>query len=362
MTDKLHKLACSKIVPGEVVEEGLVVGEAARDSLLAGPPAQPRQPIMANFEDIDGEDDANALQEACRNLRNYAWSPEDLLFYFGQIEIKMSSVGVKKQFTKFQVLSTIIPKHVTDEVKPLLRMQETEFANNDSYKQLKTEILRIFGARPEKAVERALARVMVGPPSQLLRALHEDITGGKGDCANCYAVISALWRRHLSSQVRAGIAEYELTKENFKELAKRADDIHFSNRPAAAISAVTAESSVPSSPAALNETQPGLSYPVPEVNAVRNQRGGGRGGRGYRGGRGGRGNRGGSGGGGNSGGTSSGAPSSGTKHKGTKHPDLPAGDWSGCGMHFKFGRSAYFCAEPATCPWKNVFTQRPAKQ
>ena len=60
------------------------------------------------------------------------WDKDDLLFHFGQIEIKMAAVGVKKNFTKFQVLATIIPKDVMDEVKPLLRMTETEFPNKDA--------------------------------------------------------------------------------------------------------------------------------------------------------------------------------------------------------------------------------------
>ena len=97
----------------------------------------------------------------------------------------------------------------------------------------------------------------------------------------------------------------------------------------------------------LDETQPAMAYPVPEVAAVRGAgrgRGRGRGGRNNRGGRG--------------RGSSSGQP----RHTGTKHPDLPEGDWKGCGMHFKFGKNAYFCSEPSTCPWKNVFVTRPAKQ
>ena len=40
---------------------------------------------------------------------------------------------------------------------------------------------------------------------------------------------------------------------------------------------------------------------------------------------------------------------------------LPSGDWTGCNMHFKHGRGAFFCSGPATCPWKNVFTARPSK-
>ena len=63
----------------------------------------------------------NAMKEALVNLKNFEWLDDDLLFYFGQIEIKMSAAGVKKQFTKFQILATIIPRKVTEEVKPFLR-------------------------------------------------------------------------------------------------------------------------------------------------------------------------------------------------------------------------------------------------
>ena len=112
---------------------------------------------------------------------------DDLLFYFGQIEIKMAANGVKKQFTKFQVLSSIMPPHVIEEVKPLLRLSEAQFTDNDSYKQLKREILNIFGPRQEAGVERALGRVLTGQPSSLARALANDIAGGSLDCANCTA-------------------------------------------------------------------------------------------------------------------------------------------------------------------------------
>ena len=87
----------------------------------------------------------------------------------------MSAVGVRKQYTKFQVLSTILPKKVEDEMKALLVKSEAEFPAKDAYKQLKTEVLRIFGPKPEGAVERALSRVMVETPSQLARALVNDI-------------------------------------------------------------------------------------------------------------------------------------------------------------------------------------------
>ena len=64
---------------------------------------------IVNFEDEDGNDNANAMQEACRNLQRLEFEESDLDFWFSQVEIKMGAVGVKKNFTKFQVLSSIIP-------------------------------------------------------------------------------------------------------------------------------------------------------------------------------------------------------------------------------------------------------------
>ena len=338
----------------EIVNEDFIIqpalpGEVAEAAVM---------PDIVAFEDEDGVDEAGAHKEACNRVEKVNWDPKDLPFTFGQIERKTAAAGVKKNFTKFQVLSEILPKEVADEVKSLLRKSETDFPDKNAYKLLKTEVLRIFGPRPEDPIERALSRVMTGKPSQLARALVDDICKNELDCRCCPAVVATLWKRHLPSNVRAGIASSAFNKTTFDQVVKLADDIHASSAPSSySVSAVRGAAAQPS----LDETQPGLQYPVPEaeVNAIRNGRGG-RGNRGGRGGRGFRGNR------GNRGGNarsnppqnqnqaSGGAP----KHKGTKHPDLPAGDWLGCSMHFRWGRSAFFCSEPATCPWKNVFTPK----
>ena len=54
-----------------------------------------------------------------------------------RVEIQMKSNGVKKNFTKLEVLTTILPNEVIEEIKPLLRKQESEFTNNDAYKQVR---------------------------------------------------------------------------------------------------------------------------------------------------------------------------------------------------------------------------------
>ena len=307
---------------------------------------------VVNFEDENAVDDAGAFKDACNRLERLVWQDHDVTFFFQQVEIKMKAAGVRNNYSKFQALANILPMKVIDEVKPLLCKQEADFANNDAYKQLKREILRIFGPKPTKAIERALQRTLTGMPSQLARALVNDICKKQLDCECCPAVVLALWKRTLPMQVRAGIAHMSFTKQTFNEVLQLADDIFETQNVSTPSGAVNALSST----ASLDETQPGLSYPVAEVNAVSRGRGG-RGGRG-RGGRGGRNNRGGRGG----GQQNSSAPASqdAPKHKGTKHPDLPPGEWGGCSMHFRWGRGAHFCSEPATCPWKNVFTPKPA--
>ena len=271
----------------------------------------------------------------------------------------MAAAGVKKNFTKFQVLITIIPKKVQDEVKSIIRRKETDFPDKNAYKILKDEILRIFGPRPQDAVDRALGRVLVGQPSSLARALVADLCKKElRGCECCPAIVLALWLRHLSSQVRAGIAHMAFNANTFKDITELADKIHASNNAgggqvnAYSVAAVSA----PLSPPNLDETQAAIPYPIPEVAAIQR---GGRGGRG-RWNRGGRNNRGGRGGRGNSSSSGSSSQQSGGPrvYKGTKHPDLPAGDWTGCNLHYKFGRGANFCAEPATCPWKNIYTPK----
>ena len=206
-------------------------------------------------------------------------------------------------------------------------------------------------------MDKVLGRVLSGKPSQLARALVRDVCKNELNFACCPDNVLALWRRQLPSHVRAGIASMPFNKDNFNAVVNHADDI-FDSQPAVSVSAIRSDS--------LNETQPGLQYPVPEVAAVsRGGRGGGRNNRGGRGGfRGSRGSRG-----GGSGQTSSdtqsaqtGSGSSGSsRFRGPKHPDLPSGDWKGCALHYRWGRSAHFCAEPATCPWKNIFTPKPPR-
>ena len=335
----------------EIVDSGLVSEVPLTEEVEAGQePAIMPPAVVVDFEDENGEDGDNALREGNRAVDKLVWDNNNLPFLFAQLENRLAAADVKKQFTKFQVLSNILPKEVQDEVMHLLIKKATEFPENDAYKQLKTEVLRIFGPGPDEAVNRALNRVLIGKPSQLARALVNDLCKKKLDgCECCPHIVRTLWKKQLGAAVNAGIAHTSFNKETFNQVTQLADDIHSSQTASAAVNAMTVAA------VSHDETLPAIPYPVvQEVAAI--SRGGGRGrGRGGRGrGRGGRGQ----GGQGSQPQASAGATPQ-PRHKGAKHPDLPPGEWRGCSMHFRWGRGAHFCSEPGTCPWKNVFAPKP---
>ena len=84
-------------------------------------------PNPVPFESANGVDDAGALKDALRSLDRLEWDDNDVKFFFQQAEIKMDASGVKKQYTKFQVLSSIIPKKVQDEVKSFVFLKKWGF-------------------------------------------------------------------------------------------------------------------------------------------------------------------------------------------------------------------------------------------
>ena len=298
--------------------------------------------MVADFEDENGADKAGALGEAMKTVANIAWEPEDLGFYFNQAEARMQAAGVKKNFTKLQVLTTILPPHVIREVKSILSKKESEFDQNDAYKQLKTEIIDIFGPKPCKGMERALQRVLSGTPSQLARLLVNDVCKHNLDCDCCPDIILHLWKRHLPSAVRAGIARTPFSKDTFKEITALADDIFYNTTPAGAPAGVAALEGAESH---LNETQPAIPYAtVPEVAALRgNFRGRGRSARNRGRGRG-------------RGAQAGGQGNTGARNKPPRHPDGPPDGC--CNQHLRFGKSSHFCTEPLTCPWKDIVVPR----
>ena len=329
---------------------------------------------MANFEDENAVDDEGALQNGLRQLKNFEVDMNDLDFTFNQIETKMQANGVKKQYTKFQILADIIPKRVQDQVRPLLRKKETDLGNN-AYKRLKTEILRIFSPREEADFERAMARVLIDTPSALARDLVNDLCQHELTGCCCHKFIVGLWKRQLPLAVRQATAHIKFNAENFNQICELADKVYAQGRPSGATAAGAPSIAAVQLPhynpqqipvrevmnQAFSEHFPTHPDPsaTPEVAALaRGGRGGQRGhfrGRGYRGqGRGG----------GRGGAQPSQAQQSQSQanHNNPKWPNLKRSQdnppFSSCRKHWRFGKTANWCEEPLTCPWKNFISPK----
>ena len=346
-----------------------MVGEAQQVNCNPPLPAD----AMANYEDENGVDDDKALSNAISALKNKKFAYDDLDFYFTQIEIVMQTHGVKKNYTKFMVLASIIPTEVENEVKPLLRKKETEL-NNEGYKLLKNKILQIFSAKQEARYLRAMGRTLTGKPSQLARALVDDICDHELEGCCCPHIVLGMWKQKLPLAVRQGIARMRFSKETFDEICQVADDV-FGESPSSGVMAavsVNPAGPTPAWTAADNNWQPALDpnqayYQLPEVAAIRSPWRGGRGGRGGRNFRfQSRGNRGG----GQSAQSGGGASASNSDPKPGVNPRdarlrWPRATRSGdsppiqsCKKHWVFGKNAHNCEEPAYCPWKDYFTPR----
>ena len=201
------------------------------------PALRPRKMPTVNYDALHEEGEAdNAMDKAINALKNKEWGEDDLQFYFQQIEIQMKKAGVKSNFTKLQVLSTVLPKRVSDEIKSILRKQESEFARKDAYLQAKTEIIKTFGPAEGANCERALSRVLSGKPSQLCKALIDDLCSKELKQCCCIKMVGTLWRRALPSSVKQAVAHYDFTLANLPSILQVADDVYMSTRPAPALS------------------------------------------------------------------------------------------------------------------------------
>ena len=299
----------------------------------------------------------------------------------------MQTAGVKKQWTKLQALTTILPKKVTDQLKKLLMKKESEHTNNDAYLRVKEEILRIFSPSEDASCERAMARVLSTTPGDLARQLVNDLCDHDLDGCCCHRFILHLWKRQLPSAVKQAIAGEKFNARNFNNILDLADKVYLSTRPAssATVAALRANEFSPHNQA-FHQDWPEESEQA--IAAFGFGRGGGRGAQGGRGGRGGRGGwRGGRGqgrgqsnsnnrGGGQNQGQSSsrgqnqnqnsnnqgqGQSNGGhPRHKTPRHADLPP--FESCFRHWTHGKSAHFCMEPGSCPWKNFWIPKSNNQ
>ena len=334
---------------GQVFEEsGLVAGEKQGEDCYL-PPVVPedQEVVMADY-DAENENDGDKAQDYARSIK-IEFEPNDIVFWFSQLEGEMLMATVKSQWLKKTILQRNLPNRQKEDVKSYLELAKTA-AGDDIYLKVKQELIRIYAPKPCDSYKKALTRQMIGLPSQLGYQLINDICKkpSKLDGCCCAAATQALWSIQLPVNIRAHISNMEFTKDTYKQVLEAADQVFLSAKQvsvAAIARPVGSQNLDETLPAFTQQNQPQV------VAAVGSQRGGGAN-RGQRGGRGGR-NRGGQS--GQQGGQ--GQQSNKGKNRGPRHSSNPPD--SCCDRHFRHGDQSWYCLAPLTCPWASKVISRP---
>ena len=307
----------------------------------ATPPQRTASPVrgeMAACFETDNTADADNVMAKMAGLQ-LEFDPQDLEFWFGQLEMHMTTAGVGQQWTKRLILDRNLPKYVKDEIKDILRKTQAK-AGNTPYKDLKDRVLLHFGISDEDLFEKASALTLTGKPSALAKQLADLLcTCEKPLDEGCCAVptVTGLWKRQLPVLVKTAVAGKSLAKD-WGEVLRIADAVSTSMTPSPATGNTTT-----AAVAVVTTTKPAEGAASTDVAAVAAGRGRGRGGRQqYQRGR----------------GRGRGATANATRAnrdtttgRGPRHPDGPPE--SACDMHWKWGRSAHHCSNWEQCPWKD---------
>ena len=317
------------------------------------------------FEDADFEDDPDAWKKEVK----LKFDINDVKYWFNAVESQMRKAGINKQWSKKDAILPVLPDSVIEECKPILRLTEAEQGPH-IYKDLKDEILNLYGPRDEDVFKKAIALRLTGKPSALGKQLIHILCPGAKPFQNCHCakIVYGFWDAQLTPAIRSRLAGKKFTADTYSTLFKLADEAYLANGGSASYSPTVVASAavVPSS-----STPPTDTAQVAALQSSRGGRGGRGGGRGQGGGRG-RGN-----GGSNPGQQRNNNNSNQNQNQQNRNqqnqsqqaqqgnkphqrgpkasPDVPA---DACARHWKEGRQATYCSDPLVCSWAHIIVPR----
>ena len=306
-------------------DDNVEVNEAEVDNLL-------NDSIM-DFDAENGTDGASAMDKM--SSVKCEFTRDDIEFWFTELETQLEVIDVKSQWSKRIALQRFLPADVKQEVKSLLIIPKAQ-AGDDIYKRIKTELLDLYGQKPEDGYIRAKNRVMTGKPSQLGKALINDICKCpvklQSNC--CAQIVWGMYREAIPVVIRNHIAELQFNKDTYKQIFQKSDQVYDSNKSTQPVRGATVAAAsvqpVPTSP-----LEPEVAAVKPPRPPKKNQKGGG-----------------------NKGQTPAPAPSSATAtagNKGPRHATAKGDNDKLCRIHYRWGENGTYCAAPWKCPMKNVF-------
>ena len=323
--------ACSDLLsldPDILTGEDVSVDESEIEELL-------REPIM-DFDSENGADGANAMDKM--SSVKCEFTRDDIEFWFTELETQLEVIEVKSQWSKRIALQRFLPADVKQEVKSLLVIPKAQ-AGDDIYKKIKTELLDLFGPKPEDAYIRAKNRVMTGKPSQLGKALINDIckcpTKLQSGC--CAQIVWGMYREAIPVVIRNHIAELPFNKDTYKQIFVKSDQVYDSNKTSqptrgAAVAAVSNQSPSPTSNSEVaaikpprKNKKPNNAQPQQQQQQQQQQAA-----------------------------STKPAPPT-TGNKGPRHATAKGDNDKLCRIHYRWGENGTYCAAPWKCPMKNVF-------
>ena len=288
--------------------------------------------IMDDFETENGTDGQKALEKMGSVKCDF--SKEDIEFWFTELESQLEVIEVKSQWTKRIALQRFLPAEIKQEIKTLLKIQKAN-AGTDIYKRIKTELINLFGDKPEDAYTRARNRVMTGKPSQLGKALVDDICvcDVKLSSVCCARVIWGMYREALPVVIRNHISDMTFNKDTYLQVFKKSDQVYDSNQPQLVKQAtVAAVSTQPTTTQTLDSEVAAVRPPKKPKNQNRNNSGGAQQNQ-----------------------QSAPKPQAPAANKGPRHATAKGDNEKLCRIHYKWGDNGSYCAAPWKCPMKSVF-------
>ena len=211
--------------------EGSEAVEDVSEDILDNSLDEENAVIMVDFDRENAEDSATAMD----NLRSVQcpFNKADIVFWFCQLEDQLTLVGVKKQWTKKIALVRFLPPEIQNEVKSLLKLQQTA-AGEDIYFRIKQRLLKLYGPKPEDAYIHAKNRVLTGVPSQLGKLLVEDLCTGDAKLEGCHCanIVWGMFREKIPIVIRNHIADMPFNHTTFEAVFDKADQVFNSNKSA----------------------------------------------------------------------------------------------------------------------------------
>ena len=192
-------------------------------------------------------------------------------------------------------------------------------------------MLKIYGPKAEDAYIRAQNRVLSGKPSQLGKALVDDICPGELKFVGCHCdrIVWGMFREKIPIVIRNHIADLAFNKDTYEAIFDKADQVFDSNsgpEPLPQRSVVAAVSNSDPEVAAVQKPKPKFQK---DKNKNKDQSSG------------------------NQNQTQNSGQNSSQERKQPKTPTINSENL--CRIHAKWKNNATFCAAPWGCKMKNVY-------